>query len=912
MRSRGSVLLGILAALIVGGFLLVSPVSFTAEPVTVFGPERFVRDTGAPQHWVRPFELPRRAPDCTLIVDNGDKPATRVTSGTILLNGRLVVGPAEFKKTIPQIRKSVRLWKHNRLTVSVAGQPGVFLVTTLRCTPSNTRPVADAGPDQTTWIGDLVTLDGTGSTDADGDALSYTWTLRGPNGSAAVLSDSHAVQPTFTVDHPGAYTARLVVNDGQLNSRPDAVVITTENAPPVADAGPDQTARIGDLVTLDGGGSHDVDGDALTYHWSLTAPAGSRAALSDPSVVKPIFTVDQLGAYTARLVVNDGRADSEPDDVVVSTENSPPVADAGPDQTARVGTTVTLDGSASSDADGDPLTFEWSLLEVPPGSAATLSDPSAVHPTLVLDRPGVYVAQLLVSDGVAEHSDTVTLTTENSPPVADAGPDQSGRVGTTITLDGSGSSDVDGDALTYTWSLTDRPAGSGAALSDPHAVQPHFELDRPGHYVAQLRVSDGTAESSDTVEVATVNSPPVADAGPDQTVAVGATVTLDGDGSHDVDGDALTYEWALLNAPTDSTATLSDPTAVRPSFVADLPGTFLLQLIVHDGTEASAPDSVVVTTENSRPVADAGPDQQKQVGDTVTVDGTASRDADGDPLSYRWSLIDRPLNSTVTLSDPTPAQARFVPDLAGDYVAQLIVNDGTVDSAPDTALVTVTDLTPSNNPPTITSTAIEQASVGQLYQYQVVATDPDVGDVLRYALPVKPEGMTIDPTTGLIGWTPTPAQVGEHDVRVEVSDQGGLSAAQAFKITVAATTANQAPQIDAGADRTITLPASANLSGTVTDDGLPDPPAQVTVSWSKDDSSTGAGTVTFDPPDAPQTTATFSAAGTYVLKLTASDGDQSVSDTVTVTVNPETSLPPLPPDPSTVAPKIDATVATTT
>ena len=101
MRNRGSMLLGMLAVLGVGFFLLVSPVSFIAEPVTVFGPERFVRDNGAPQHWVRSFELPRRAPDCTLIVDNGDKPATRVTSGTIRLNGRLVVGPSEFKKTVP-------------------------------------------------------------------------------------------------------------------------------------------------------------------------------------------------------------------------------------------------------------------------------------------------------------------------------------------------------------------------------------------------------------------------------------------------------------------------------------------------------------------------------------------------------------------------------------------------------------------------------------------------------------------------------------------------------------------------------------------------------------------------------------------------------------------------------------------
>ena len=115
MWNRSYGLLGILAALSAGFFLLFSLVSFTAEPETVFGPERFVRDNGAPQWLVRPFQLPRRAPNCTLTVDNGDSPATRVTSGAILLNGRLVVRPAGLKKTVPQIRKSVRLWKRNRL-----------------------------------------------------------------------------------------------------------------------------------------------------------------------------------------------------------------------------------------------------------------------------------------------------------------------------------------------------------------------------------------------------------------------------------------------------------------------------------------------------------------------------------------------------------------------------------------------------------------------------------------------------------------------------------------------------------------------------------------------------------------------------------------------------------------------------
>ncbi len=75
----------------------------------------------------------------------------------------------------------------------------------------------------------------------------------------------------------------------------------------------------------------------------------------------PGFTVDRPGTYLGTLTVNDGIADSAPDTVAVTTENSPPVANAGPDQSVFVGTTVTLDGSASSDADGDPLSFLWSL-----------------------------------------------------------------------------------------------------------------------------------------------------------------------------------------------------------------------------------------------------------------------------------------------------------------------------------------------------------------------------------------------------------------------------------------------------------------------------------------------------------------------------------------------------------------------
>ena len=87
------------------------------------------------------------------------------------------------------------------------------------------------------------------------------------------------------------------------------------------------------------------------------------------------------GTYIAKLFVNDGTATSEPDTVIISTENSPPAADAGADQSVRVTATVQLDGSSSSDVDGDTLTFKWSFSAVPEGSGTTLVDATAINPT---------------------------------------------------------------------------------------------------------------------------------------------------------------------------------------------------------------------------------------------------------------------------------------------------------------------------------------------------------------------------------------------------------------------------------------------------------------------------------------------------------------------------------------------------
>ncbi|MFN2366610.1 MAG: PKD domain-containing protein [Desulfurivibrionaceae bacterium] len=132
--------------------------------------------------------------------------------------------------------------------------------------------IADAGSDQAVRVGDLVTLDGSGSkvsfggSTSTGAMLTYNWsfTLK-PAGSSAVLSDQTSMNPTFTADQAGTYTVRLIVSDGSGNSADDSVtIIATEivtNSAPVAVAGPDQTVAFGMSVEIDGGGSYDVDGD---------------------------------------------------------------------------------------------------------------------------------------------------------------------------------------------------------------------------------------------------------------------------------------------------------------------------------------------------------------------------------------------------------------------------------------------------------------------------------------------------------------------------------------------------------------------------------------------------------------------------------------------------------------------------
>jgi putative component of membrane protein insertase Oxa1/YidC/SpoIIIJ protein YidD/sugar lactone lactonase YvrE len=566
----------------------------------------------------------------------------------------------------------------------------------------NCVPVADAGADQfASQPGLLATLDGGGSSDADFDPLGFTWIQTG--GPAVALSNNGATSPTFTPATCGAYDFDLTVTDGFATSTVDSMTYTV-NCVPIADAGLDQNLNnIGILVTLDGSASSDPDGNPLTYFW--TQISGPAVTLSSTSTVNPTFTPTVGATYEFQLIVNDGFVDSPADTVVIAV-NTQPVANAGTDQFINEpGLLVTLDGSASSDADGDPLTFAWTQSA---GAAVALSSNTATSPTFTPATCGDYSFDLIVNDGIIDSNvDSVDLTI-NCVPIADAGTDQNiNGLGVLVFLDGTGSSDPDGNPLTYMWTQISGPAHTLSSATSP---TPTFTTAVGGLIVFQLVVNDGFATSvADTVTI-DVNYPPIADAGPDQFFTQpGSLVTLDGGASYDPEGSPITFAWTQSGGPA---VALSAPAATVTTFTAAVCGDYTFDLIVNDGLTNSTPDSVTIDV-NCVPVANAGPDftylsgAPQLTGWTVPLNGGGSSDADLDPLTYSWTMLSGPTPGNFW--NTTATQASFIGDMSGSYVFQLIVNDGYVNSAPDTMAI---DMEAGPSPPG--SMSISNANQGQL------------------------------------------------------------------------------------------------------------------------------------------------------------------------------------------------------
>jgi hypothetical protein len=422
------------------------------------------------------------------------------------------------------------------------------------------------------------------------------------------------------------------------------------NYAPTAEAGPDQLVTAGDLVTLDGSGSFDPDADALFYEWAFeSVPEGSTVMDAErpfqrngtAEAVATGFTTDVVGTYVVALRVHDSKDWSVIDYLVVTAElpdsDARPVADAGANLFAEVDDTVTLDGSRSYDPKGLDLAYAWTLLSAPAGSSldqSGLTGADTPSATFTADNYGVFSFSLVVDNGLlTSEADLiqVTVTGDSEAPVANAGEDINGMDCMSISLDGTSSTDAEGDALTYMWEVQQVPAGSDVtndSLSDRASATPDFYADKAGTYKLSLTVNDGQRWSTPDTVVLTLtdrdfNTPPSVSVGTPDTIAAGwACCEVQGYGYTcdecsdqsftfdssmisvaDADGDPVTIEWTVTSGSaafadtTDLVAsvTLEDIEPVEPG--ACEANTFELALTVTDCTDTPTVSNVTITAE---------------------------------------------------------------------------------------------------------------------------------------------------------------------------------------------------------------------------------------------------------------------------------------------------------------------------
>jgi hypothetical protein len=421
--------------------------------------------------------------------------------------------------------------------------------------------------------------------------------------------------------------------------------------------------------------------------------------LNSHTIATPSFTSSTSeDSLSFSLTVNDGVLDSIPSTLFVSpdpppTENQKPIAHSGDNKIVNTNDIVTLDGALSFDDDDDSLSYLWQQIN---GDDITLNNHQIAQTYFTApETGGTFSFSLVVNDGVSD-SDADEVIIEIAPInpqlSANTGADQTVQNNILVTLNGTNSAAADNATLSYNWEQTGGPSVTMSSISaiSPSFTSPHIDVNSNDIILTfSLFVSNGTnnsAKDSVSITVNNTNGAPTAEAGDNQTVNIGTSVTLNSSLSSDPEGETLTYSWSQTSGPS---ITLSANNEASPSFSAPAEGaTINFSLIVNDGLTASEPDFVLITVEalNQPPIANAGVNRFVGSLSVVALKGINSYDPDGDTISYQWSQISGP---TASLSSTNIANPVFTADTDRQIVFALTVADDELTSEVDTINVTV-------------------------------------------------------------------------------------------------------------------------------------------------------------------------------------------------------------------------------
>lgn len=688
------------------------------------------------------------------------------------------------------------------------------------------------GPHFNLRLGETLTLNGSGSYDLDGDPITFTWVWgNGTTNANAASTFSHVYAAT------GTYNGQLIVADnrgGQGVYSFDATVAPPNQPPVIALTLSTNSPFVLASMTFDATGTTDPENDPLTFEWDF----GDYFKTTGPLVT---HAYGALGDFDAVLKVSDGRGGVALATQTVHVLNAPPSFTSQPPLLVRAGSNYNYTPLVS-DTPGDTITFALAqgpagmMITTNSGRIDWLPGTNDVGPNAVTiratDQLGAFADQsfniVVTAPGGAEVDLELTAIVMTNVIVNSQSLQMTGSVhvrwrnngadpvpipytvSAFLDLDGDGAYSTNADRiLGYAIATAGLSQGFIAFADIPLRGEAPF-VGTPLHLFVDNEQAVPEYDESNNLRRSgfdvNTNVPPVVDVTasrlePNRTGlpdSVGLYARFGNAGYVDVPagvavafylGDPQAGGSLLGVAHSQSNLAVgrfesvgvtwsNPPIAAHTIFVVaddDGSGSGALAEISEANNKFSA---TVDLTVNEPPIADAGPDQTINLGEGVALNGRASSDPEGKPLTYRWQLVSIPVGSSPSLTGTDTASPALAVDAPGPYTVRLVVNDGVQDSAPDEVVVNVVDPN-ENHGPTITSSPPYPAMVNVLYEYPVTASDPD-GDVLRFRLAQSPPGMTINTNTGLIQWTPT--NTATVFVQVTVDDGRGASFWQSWSM----------------------------------------------------------------------------------------------------------------------------------
>src|SRR6185436_17651187 len=655
---------------------------------------------------------------------------------------------------------------------------------TVSSTPANQAPVARLTASPSSGTAPLaVRLDASASSDADGSIVSYRFDFG--DGTSAGPQSSSVANHTYAA---GSWTARVTVTDNQGAAATASASVTVSSTPgnqaPVARLTASPSSGTAPLaVRLDASASSDADGSIVSYRFDFGD--GTSAGPQSSSVANHTYAA---GSWTARVTVTDnqGAAATASASVTVSSTpaNQAPVArlTASP-SSGTAPLAVRLDASASSDADGSIVSYRFDFGD---GTSAGPQSSSVANHTYAA---GSWTARVTVTDNqgaaaTASASVTVSSTPANQAPVArlTASP-SSGTAPLAVRLDASASSDADGSIVSYRFDFGD---GTSAGPQSSSVANHTYAA---GSWTARVTVTDNqgaaaTASASVTVSSTPANQAPVArlTASPSSGTAPLA-VRLDASASSDADGSIVSYRFDF----GDGTSAGPQSSSVANHTYAAGSWTARVTVTDNQGAAATASASVTVssTPANQAPVARLTASPSSGTAPlAVRLDASASSDADGSIVSYRFDFGDG------TSAGPQSSSVANHTYAAGSWTARVTVTDNQGAAATASASVTVSS-TPANQAPVARLTASPSSGTAPLaVRLDASASSDADGSIVSYRFDFG-DGTSAGPQSSSVANHTYAA--GSWTARVTVTDNQGAAATASASVTVSSTPGNQAP-----------------------------------------------------------------------------------------------------------------------